>query len=215
MKNLFVLGLTGGIGAGKSTVAEMLGKLGARVLCADKMVHALLCEKPVIRRVVREFGARVLDGKKCIDRRELGAVAFASRKKIRALEKILHPAVIRATRCEIARLRKAPGEHVVVLDAPLVIEAGLNRLCDVMVFVDAPKKARLARVAKERGWGEAELKRREKRQKPLDYKRKSADFLIRNTLSRKNTLAQVRRLYKHIRHVLTEDGIRRTQRRPG
>jgi dephospho-CoA kinase len=91
-----------------------------------------------------------------------------------------------------------------VLDAPLVIEAGLNRLCDVMVFVDAPRKARLARVAKERGWDEAELKRREKRQKPLDYKRKSADFLIRNTLSRKNTLAQVRRLYNHIRQASAE-----------
>ena len=104
MKNVYTIGLAGGIGSGKSTVAEVFGRLGAVVLNADVMVHELLREPGTVRKVAGRFGKEILDGRGRIDRKKLAARAFRSEKAIRDLEKLLHPAVIRKTK---ARLRQA------------------------------------------------------------------------------------------------------------
>ena len=202
MGHVFVIGLSGGIGSGKSTVAGELGKLGAEVLDADRMVHALLREKRVAAKVARRFGRGVLDAEGGVDRKALGKIAFRSKASIRALEKLLHPAVIAATKKRIARLRRAKGAHVVVIDAPLLFEAKMDRLCDEVVFVDAPKRARAKRLKDTRGWTRATLDERERRQHALKSKRRNADVVIRNDASPRTTASQVHRYWRHVQTVL-------------
>lgn len=204
MGKVFVIGLAGGIGSGKSTVARAFARLGAEVLDADAMVHDLLCRPTVIRKVTRRFGEDVLDAHGRVDRKKLGAAAFASGKGIRDLERLLHPAVIRRTRGRIAELRRTKGTHVVVIDAPLLFEAGLDRLCDEVIFVDASKVERLKRLRKTQGWSRTHFETREKHQKDLDYKRKNADTVMRNGGALRTTHAQVRQCWHRIRQLLTD-----------
>ncbi len=203
MGQVFVIGLAGGIGSGKSTISEALARLGAEVLNADRMVHALLCEKPIIAKVARRFGRGVLDASGRIDRKSLAQIAFKTKKSIRDLERLLHPAVIDATAKRIAELRRTKGAHVVVIDAPLLFEAKMDRMCDEVVFVDAPKSVRLARLKKTRGWTRAVLEEREGHQIPVDDKRRNADVVIRNDASVGAARTQVLRYWKHVQTRLT------------
>ena len=198
MGKVFVIGLAGGIGSGKSTVAAELRRLGAEVLDADAMVHELLCERGTVAKVARRFGRGILDARGDVDRRKLGAAAFASEKDIRDLERLLHPAVIRRTEERIARLRRKKGRRVVVIDAPLLFEAKMDRMCDEIIFVQASKAERLRRLKRTRGWSRATLEGREKRQKPVICKRLNADTVIWNGSSRGATVAQVRRYWRHV-----------------
>jgi len=202
---VFVIGLAGGIGSGKSTVAKMLGRLGAEVLDADAMVHELLCKPATIGRIVRQFGKGVLNRRGGVHRDKLAEAAFASAGNIRNLEAILHPQVIRRTKRRIAELRRTRGKHVVVIDAPLLFEAKLDGLCDEVVFVHAPKHQRLKRLRKTRGWSRRMLDQREKRQKPLDYKRENADTVIRNAATKHQTRTQVRNYWRCIRQLLSDE----------
>ena len=204
MARVFVVGLAGGIGSGKSTVAAQLGRLGAEVLDADAMVHELLREPATTRKIARRFGRKVLNRRGGIDRGKLAEAAFASERNIRDLEAILHPQVIGRTRRRITALRRTRGKHVVVIDAPLLFEAKLDGLCDEVVFVHAPKHERLKRLRKTRGWTRAMLEEREKRQKPLDYKRENADTVIRNAATKDQTRAQVRDYWRRVQELLSD-----------
>jgi len=204
MAQVFIVGLAGGIGSGKSTVAGMLGRLGAEVLDADAMVHELLRDSDIARKVVRRFGKTVLGRAGRVDRVKLGRAAFASRRDIRDLEKILHPPVLRRMKEQIRRLRRTKGNHVVVIDAPLLFEAALDGICDEIVLVQAPKNERLRRLVRSRGWTRSELEKREKRQKTLDYKRKNADTVMRNCDSRQETRSRVRNYWQRIRKLLLD-----------
>lgn len=205
MGKVFVIGLAGGIGSGKSTVARELARLGAEVLDADRMVHALLRQRPVAARIARRFGRGALDAQGRVDRKALGAIAFRSKASIRALERLLHPAVIAATKKRIAALRRAKGVRVVVIDAPLLFEVKMDRLCDEVVFVDAPKRARAARLKATRGWTAAEMNARERKQQPIEVKRRKTDVVIANGASRRTGLAQVRRYWKRVQEALAPD----------
>ena len=196
MGSVFVIGIAGGIGSGKSTVASEFAKLGAEVLDADEMVHELLRTRPIIGRIARRFGKDVLKRTGGIDRAKLAQRTFTDERTIRSLENILHPQVIRRTKKRIAALRREKGHHVVVIDAPLLFEAGMDALCDSVLYVQAARKLREQRLKRTRGWKPIELKRREKRQKSLHYKRRNAEFVIRNDLSRRDTAAQVRKLWQ-------------------
>ena len=180
MGNVFVIGLAGGIGSGKRTIAYEFAKLGAEVLDADAVVHELQRNPDVVRRITDRFGD-VLDVDGVIDRKKLAGVAFATEADIKALESLLHPGVIIRTEERISELRRSAGNHVVVIDAPLLFEASLDRLCDEIIYVDAPQDERIKRVNETRGWSREELERREKRQKTLNYKQENADITVRNS----------------------------------
>lgn len=204
MGRVFVIGLAGGIGSGKSTVAAEFGRRGAEVLDADAMVHELLRERAIIAKIVRRFGKEVLKSRGGIDREKLAAIAFGSGRKIRDLEAILHPPVVRRMKRRIAALRRAGDRQVVVIDAPLLFEAKLDALCDEIMFVDVPKTERVKRLRRSRGWTRTVLEKREKRQKPLDYKRENADTVMRNADAEGRTRTQVRKHWRRIRQFLSD-----------
>jgi dephospho-CoA kinase len=181
-----VIGVVGGIGSGKSAAAALLGERGAFVIDADQVGHALLNQRPVRDRVVARFGAGVLalpgaEGSEPeVDRGALGAVVFADPKALKDLEAIVHPRMRRTFEKAIARTVRRGRAVAVVLDAAVLFEAGWNALCDRVLFVDAPRPQRLARLSAQRGWTEATLDARERAQRPLDEKKARADLVVTN-----------------------------------
>jgi|SRR5579883_2369638 len=196
-----VIGLVGGIGGGKSRVAGELAARGAFVLDADAVGHALLTQRHVRDRVVRRFGDAILDkspaaeGEPAIDRRTLGAIVFSSPAALADLESILHPAMRRTFERAIARTVRKGRAPAIVLDAAILFEAGWDSLCDRVVFVDAPRGLRLARLSAQRGWTDETLAARERAQMPLDEKRRRADAVVTNDSGPDKVTAEVERLW--------------------
>jgi len=130
--------------------------------------------------VTARWGSDLLRGDGEIDRRKLGAIVFADANERRALEAIQFPYIGDRVREEIAKAAAAPGVYFVVLDAAVLLEAGWRAMCDRIVFVDAPREVRLARLQANRNWTAAELASREASQMPLEEKRQAADVVLLN-----------------------------------
>lgn len=174
-----VIGLVGGIGAGKSAVARALEELGAAVSDSDKQAKAMLLREDVRRELVSWWGPGVLTPTGEVDRGAVAAIVFKDDQQRRRLERLIHP-MLRAGREELKREAWANGIEVVVIDAPLLFEAGIEGECDEVWFVDVPRDMRLARVQASRGWDEAELARREAAQMSEHEKRRRATRVIHN-----------------------------------
>ncbi len=183
-----VIGLIGGIGSGKSEVASLLADRGAIVINADLVGHQLLDIPEVRTLIVDRFGKRVLkesasDGavRTQIDRRVLASIVFADAEARRALEAILHPRMRQQFAATIESARDGDARpRALVLDAAVLLEAGWDDLCDLVVFVDAPRGKRLERVARQRGWTLDAFQAREEAQWPCELKRRRADFVVNN-----------------------------------
>ncbi len=187
-----VLGLIGGIGAGKSRVAALLADRGAVVLDADAVGHEVLKEQAVRGEVLARFGERIVDrsglqgpegtsdGPPPVDRRALGAIVFNDPAALRDLETVVHPPMRRTFEREIDRAVREGRRGAVVLDAAILLEKGWNSLCDRVVYVDAPHDQRLARLAAQRGWTEQTLSARERAQWPSEEKKRRADLIVVN-----------------------------------
>lgn len=177
------IGLVGGVASGKSLAAKLLIDLGAIHLDADRTGHDVLAEDADVRdAVVNRWGDGILAADKSVDRTAIARRVFAQNEAGAAdrkfLEELLHPRIglrLDQKRNEAA----AAGKPAVVLDAPLLLEAGWGSMCDVVLMIDAPRNLRLSR-AKTRGWNEAEFNRREAAQWPVDEKRRHADVVISN-----------------------------------
>lgn len=194
MKRL-VVGLAGGVGSGKSTVATFFRKKGARVVDADAIGHRAL-ERPRVRaQLVKAWGEGILRRGR-VDRSALARAAFRTRRSVERLNRIVHPAILR----EIAR-QIADARRWMVLDAALLFESGLNALCDRVVFVAAPRAMRIRRARAARGWGRGELERRERYQWSASYKKKRADYVVDNTGPRSRTEKQLRNIYHELRSL--------------
>lgn len=188
-----IVGLAGGIGAGKSTVARIMGELGGWVIDADALAREALNRPEVRDRLVGWWGRGILDAEGRADRRRIAARVFEDPAERRRLEDLIHPIVSAERDREIERAQADAEARFIVLDVPLLFEVGLEKRCDRIVFVDADEAVRLERVA-ERGWDAEELRRREKNQRPLDSKRRAAHNVIVNNGSEAECYRQVRRL---------------------
>jgi dephospho-CoA kinase len=182
-RGLLVLGLTGGIGAGKSEVASVLSELGFLVVDSDKDAKEALQRPEVKAELVKWWGPQVLDADGNIDRKAVATIVFADPEQRTRLEGLIHP-LVKAGRAELVRRAAAEGRPGVVIDAPLLFEAGSDRECDAVMFVDAPREQRVERLRASRGWDEDELARREKAQLSLEEKRKRSDVVVVNDSTR-------------------------------
>jgi dephospho-CoA kinase len=176
---VILVGLTGGIGSGKSTVAGMLADRGAVVFDADDLARrAIAPGTPAFERVVERFGGDVLSPHGDLDRDRLAHLVFADDGARRDLEAIVHPEVFRLLGEGVDRYRDTG--RVVVFDAPLIFETGFSEACDVVVVVAAPQDQQLARVARDRGMTGEQAEARIRAQMPLQEKRRLADVVIDN-----------------------------------
>ena len=191
-----VIGVLGGIASGKTALATMFARLGARVVAADAIAHRALAEAPTRERIAARWGPGVLAPDGSVDRRALADRVFGRPDEVAALAAITHPVILAHMRRQIDEARRSPTVAAIVLDAPLLLEAGLDELCDVLVFADCPRRVRAARVRDERGWDSRELQRREGHQRPLAEKRALADYTVDTSLPPETTYRQVQQLWQ-------------------
>ena len=194
---MFVIGVTGGVGTGKSTVAGMFKRLGAVVLDADVIAHDVIQPKrPAWRATVKAFGRVVLNADGTINRRRLAANVFGSTSQRKRLERMIHPQVLRTIRQALRRLRQTP---VVVLDVPLLLESGMKRDVDALVVVTAPRDVQHRRLARKFGWSKEEITARNAAQWTLAAKVALADFVVDNSGGVRATRTQVKRIWNQLR----------------
>lgn len=192
-----VIGLSGGVGSGKSAVASILAEFGCVVIDSDRRAKATL-ELPEVRdRLVSWWGDRVLDDKGDIDRPAVAAIIFNDSVQRRRLENLIHP-ILASTRMEIISEAGRSGATAVVIDAPLLYEAGLDKICTAVIYIDTPRPRRVRQVLESRGWAQEEMDRREQAQTPLHKKRKMSQYVITNASTPDDLSKATRRILDEI-----------------
>lgn len=174
-----IIGIVGGVGAGKSTVAREFQRLGCYVVDSDARAREALDRPEVREQLVAWWGKDILNAEGRVDRSKVGSIVFAMPKERQRLEALVHP-IVRQDRTRLVQEAARFWAKGVIVDAPLLFEAGVDKECDAVVFVDAPREVRLERVRTSRGWDDAELEKREAAQISLDQKRSRCRFVIVN-----------------------------------
>ena len=190
-----LIGLTGNIGCGKTTVAHMFEDLGAEVIEADGIGHQLLEKENIKKRVVSIFTESVLNGKGSISRKKLRNLVFKDKKKLELLNSILHPLIVK----EIKKKIKASPSDLIVIDAAVLLEAGWDSLVDKILVVSAPYHTQLKRIKEKGDFSPAEIKGIMGAQLPQSEKIKRADFVIENEGSVDKTREQVRKIWEKLK----------------
>jgi dephospho-CoA kinase len=197
---MILVGLTGGVATGKSTVAKMFKQCGAVVIDADELAHQVVKPgKPAWREIVKTFGKAVLNPDRTLNRRKLGAVVFGNRTKLRRLEHIIHPRVAREQTSLARHAARNDPQAVVIYDVPLLFEAGVDTRVDKIVVVTADRETQVARLKKRNGLTRAEAIRRIRSQMPLANKIQRADHVLSGTLPRPSLRRHVGQLLKQLR----------------
>jgi dephospho-CoA kinase len=195
---MLVLGLVGGIGSGKSTVADFFEQLGAKVIKADQIGHEVLTTVEVESALRQRWGNTIfgLDGR--IDRKKVAERVFAppptGPQELAFLESITHPQIGSRIRQQLQEYAASGNVQVVMLDAAILLESGWGEHCDHILFVEADKEQRLQRAFR-RGWTAEQLAARESAQLSLEEKRKLADWVIDNSGSLDHTFAQLQQIW--------------------
>ncbi len=208
---MFVLGLTGSIGMGKSTASAMLRRLGLPVQEADAVVHALYAPGGAAVGPIAAAFPGVTDAAGGIDRAKLSGRVIGDKQALARLERIVHPLVGEA-RDEFLRAAARRGAPIAVLDIPLMFEAGLDRFCDAVIVVTAPRFVQEARVMARPGMTRDKLARLMASQMPDAEKRRRADFVVPTGAGRRFTLNRIRKIVEDVRAGRVE---RRRPRRAG
>ena len=175
-----VIGVIGGIGSGKTHVARLLAQRGGYLIQADLLGHEALRQEDIRQAVVQHWGREVLAADGQVDRPRLARIVFADPCQRQRLEQLVFPWIERRMREELAKAHEDGRVRFVVLDAAILLESGWHRLCQRIVFVDAPRPVRLARLAATRGWDEKEVEAREQAQLPLEHKKARAHVVVHN-----------------------------------
>lgn len=203
---MIVAGLTGGIGTGKSTVAEMFKAAGAIVIDADKIARdAVQKDRPAWRKIVKHFGRNILlpDGE--INRKHLADIIFNDPHQKDILNQIVHPIVFEETERRLKEIERNHPESVVILDIPLLIESGMERDLFEIIVVYTPEEVQMQRLMARDRIGPSEALTRIRAQIPIDDKKSKATILIDNSASRSETRRTAQEVFKKLkRHAGTK-----------
>lgn len=194
MKRKILVGLTGGIASGKSTLLKHFKKYPfVKTFDSDKVCHKLYNTKKIKEKVIKEFGESILSGKH-INRKKLGEIVFNDPNKRERLEKIIHPFVIKEMLTEIEKFKKTQNKKIFIADVPLLFEVGLKKIFDKTILAYAPVHVQVQRLLKRNGLTEEQAMKRIKSQLPWRYKLKHSDFFINMTFSTKKIGEKVKKI---------------------
>jgi dephospho-CoA kinase len=201
---MFVVGLTGGIGSGKSTFAALLAEQGARVVDADLLGReALHPGRPAWHSVVDQFGDEVLAHHSLqIDRKRLAEIVFGDRDKLAALNAIVHPVIMKGIADALDKLRNT--DEIVILDAALILELGLSEGLDALVVVVADESLRKKRLAKERRMSNGDIVARMRAQASPEEQEAKADLVVRNNGNIEELTREVERVWLELSAMASE-----------
>ena len=192
-KQQMIIGLTGGIATGKSESAKHFKALGAYAIDADAISRELTKKgMPALKELVKYFGKNILRSNGTLNRKKLAEIIFTDKEAKLKVEKILHAYIISRINAVISKKMK---KYNVVIDAPLLFEVGLDRICDIVVVIWAPYGIQARRLAKRDGLNKEQVEKRISSQMPIEEKVKMADYTIDNTDSKKILAKRVRDLY--------------------
>jgi len=190
------VGLTGGIGSGKSLAARLFSQLGAHLIDADVIAReVVLPGQDGWERVVEHFGADILGQDGCIDRKRMGDIVFGDAQKRGQLNALLHPLITARLQSHQALIAAEYPEGIIIADVPLLIECGMTGDFDKIVLVYADRETRIKRLIRRNGLTEQEAEKRLRAQMDLQKKIKYADFVINNTGDREFLKKEVARVY--------------------
>lgn len=191
-----VIGLTGGIASGKSTILETLKKMGAVVISADEVAHtATQPGKPAWEDIVRFFGTGILNDDKTINRKKLGEIVFNNRQYLQKLNEITHPRVKEMFKNSLKEIKEKNPDAIVVLEIPLLYEAGLEKICDEVWVVWVNRENQIRRLMAREGIDREEAIKRIEAQLPLDEKARRADFVIDNNKNVQEAIADITKYF--------------------
>ena len=193
-----IIGIAGGIGAGKSTVASILAELGAFVVDADRLNHEELNTPEVLATLREWWGDGVVGPDGLADRDAIRRIVRDSPDELRRLEDLVHPRIARRSDALIDACLADPSVRAIIWDAPLLFEVGLAKRCDYVLYIEADGERRLDRLRKNRAWSGEDLERLESSQKPLDLKRGRADYIVENNSDRESLRRQVEKVFSQI-----------------
>lgn len=196
-----IIGLTGGIASGKSTLAKFFRDKGAAVISADAIAFNLAKPRQILHRLyVKHFGEKILQADGELDRRAIGQIVFGNEAERQWLDSTTHPILARAMEEQI-QVMQEKNFPVIILDVPLLFEAGWDKMTEenCLVFVD--EATQLERLMRRNGYGEAEAMARIASQMPLQEKKRRADTFIDNSGSLEESFAQAEKLWKEWTHA--------------
>ena len=178
---MLLIGVTGGIACGKTEVCKVFQKKGAIILSGDEIGKEVVEKnKKVLKELVKSFGKEILNKNKSLNRRKLGKLAFASEESKNKLNRSIHPYLLRELRKRVKYLRRKGYKDVVVVDAALIVEWGLQKELDHLIFVESKREDKIKRLQKQKGYSRKETIDRIKSQLPEITKKRLADFVIIN-----------------------------------
>jgi dephospho-CoA kinase len=197
-----VIGIVGGVGSGKSSVISGLAGFSLQIIDADRIGHQLLLRPEIRAALTTHFGPAILNAAGEIHRPALAAIVFGDTPAQQAARETLNQIVRPGIRAEILRQLQHTPPHIdaVILDAALLLESGLDQLCDHLIFIDTPEQLRSRRTTDSRGWSPEELRRRELSQWPLDRKRAACSHSIDNSGSLAAATSQLQQLLQEFLH---------------
>ena len=196
-----IVGLTGGIVGGKSTVASMFKDLGVKIVDADKLGHSVILPyRPAWKKIIRLFGKDFLRKDLTIDREKLGKIVFANQTLLKKLNEITHPEIIKLIKKEInlAKNKTCSQEKVLIIDAALIYEAKIDRLMDKIIVVYIDEDEQVKRLIRRNNLSKEEALHRIKSQMSTKEKVKMADYIIDNSSSLDKTKKQVEKIWKNL-----------------
>ncbi|MDR2771878.1 MAG: dephospho-CoA kinase [Elusimicrobiota bacterium] len=190
-----ILGLTGTIGCGKSETAKIFKQLGAEIIDADKISKQLTSKgSPALKELVEIFGKQILSDDGALNRKVLAQIIFNDDKQRLKAEQILHPLIIKDIKEKVKAEQKSAG--IVVIDAPLLFETGLDKICDKIVVVVVDKDVWIKRIVKAGKFSVEEIKKRAASQLSDGLKAKKADYIIDNSGDKKELCRKVKTLFE-------------------
>lgn len=205
---IYVIGLTGGIASGKSTVSGMLAGLGAAIIDADRLTREVQSPgSEGLREIEEAFGGEVILPDGSLNRRRLGQIIFHDKDSLELLDSIVHPRVIERTREILRQMQTAAKEdgrvHIAVVDAPLLLEAGVDKIVDEVWVVALPREEQAKRLMRREGYSRDEALSRIDSQMPLEEKEKRAEHIIDNRGTVLETREQVFTLWQSLERRLS------------
>ncbi len=199
---MVIVGLTGGIGSGKSTVVRMFEDEGAHVIDFDHLARLVVePDKPAWRDIIDYFGPEILSSDRTLNRSALAEIVFSDNKSRKALEGFTHPRIFEERDALIKAIKRKDPFSIVIIDFPLLFELDLNKRFDKVILVYVPRAVQLRRLIKRDGIVKEEVEKRLNAQLPIEEKRSLSDYIIDNEGSLNDTRDQVRKVIHELREL--------------